>query len=377
MALIDFYVRNQKLSKAAPKIISDTVRYIDCSFTFKTEDWAELDKWVTIKNGKEVYSVNLVNDAIPKETGLNLGKGTWTVSLFGNGADGSRVTTNSVTVEVEESGIEEGGPLPVIERSEAEQIAAKSQEALDRAMAVEQAAANGDFNGKPGPQGPQGEQGLPGVQGPAGETGPQGPQGLQGEKGEQGETGPQGEIGPEGPQGKAFTYSDFTEEQLAALKGPKGDIGPQGETGPQGPEGPQGPKGDSGISEEEWQEVVNTANEANTNAADAMNAAIVAQNMVLTVESQTVNYRRKQNVSEEEKARARGNIGAASVDDLNTALEEAKESGEFKGDKGDKGDTGAAGYTPVKGTDYFTDADKAEMVNLVLAALPNGDEVSY
>ena len=49
--------------------------------------------------------------------------------------------------------------------------------------------------------------------------------------------------------GAAFTYEDFTEEQLAALKGPKGD---PGDTGPQGPKGDpgdtglQGPKGDPG-----------------------------------------------------------------------------------------------------------------------------------
>lgn len=57
-----------------------------------------------------------------------------------------------------------------------------------------------------------------------------------------------------------------------------------------------------------------------------------------------------------------------------------------KGDKGDKGDIGATGkdgengkdgYTPIKGTDYYTESDKQEIVNLVLAALPNGDEVSY
>lgn len=62
----------------------------------------------------------------------------------------------------------------------------------------------------------------------------------------------------------------------------------------------------------------------------------------------------------------------------------------LKGDKGDKGDpgvTGAAGKdgkdgqpgkdgrTHVKGEDYFTDTDKAEMVSAVLAALPvyNGE----
>lgn len=46
-----------------------------------------------------------------------------------------------------------------------------------------------------------------------------------------------------------------------------------------------------------------------------------------------------------------------------------------KGDKGDKGDTGAAGkngadgYTPVKGTDYFTEADKANIIADVTASL--------
>ena len=52
------------------------------------------------------------------------------------------------------------------------------------------------------------------------------------------------------------------------------------------------------------------------------------------------------------------------------------EQGE-KGDKGDTGATGAAGYTPVKGTDYYTAADKTEMVNAVLAALPTWTGGSY
>ena len=71
---------------------------------------------------------------------------------------------------------------------------------------------------------------------------------------------------------------------------------------------------------------------------------------------------------------------------VETALQEAKDSGAFNGPKGDtgatgpKGDTGPAGAdgkTPVKGTDYFTPADKAEMVTAVIAALPvyNGEAV--
>ena len=41
-----------------------------------------------------------------------------------------------------------------------------------------------------------------------------------------------------------------------------------------------------------------------------------------------------------------------------------------KGDKGAPGAKGANGKTPVKGTDYWTAADKTEIVNDTLAALP-------
>ncbi len=48
-----------------------------------------------------------------------------------------------------------------------------------------------------------------------------------------------------------------------------------------------------------------------------------------------------------------------------------------QGVQGEHGVDGVDGYTPQKGVDYYTEADKAEMVAAVLAALPNGDEVSY
>lgn len=100
-----------------------------------------------------------------------------------------------------------------------------------------------------GPQGPKGDQGPQGIQGPRGE---QGIQGLQGPKGDKGDMGPQGETGPQGipgiqglpgekgDKGDAFTYEDFTAEQLQSLKGPKGDMGPQGGQGPKGEQGNDG-----------------------------------------------------------------------------------------------------------------------------------------
>lgn len=92
-------------------------------------------------------------------------------------------------------------------------------------------------------------------------------------------------------------------------------------------------------------------------------------------------------------------VGAISQDNLqnaiNEALAQAKASGEFDGTSvthswngtvlsitSASGTSsadlkGADGYTPVKGTDYFTEADKSEIVNAVLAALPVAEGVNY
>lgn len=50
-------------------------------------------------------------------------------------------------------------------------------------------------------------------------------------------------------------------------------------------------------------------------------------------------------------------------EDINTILAQAKDSGEFDGDDG---------YTPIRGTDYWTDADKAEIKSYVDNAILNG-----
>lgn len=89
-------------------------------------------------------------------------------------------------------------------------------------------------------------------------------------------------------------------------------------------------------------------------------------------------------------------VGAIAQADLqaatDAALAQAKASGAFDGPagpagpqgpagapgpQGPKGETGTDGKTPVKGTDYWTAADKQEIVNSVIAALPDGTEVSY
>ena len=48
-----------------------------------------------------------------------------------------------------------------------------------------------------------------------------------------------------------------------------------------------------------------------------------------------------------------------------------------QGEPGATGPQGPAGHTPVKGTDYWTEADQTSMVNDVLAALPTWNGGAY
>ena len=52
-------------------------------------------------------------------------------------------------------------------------------------------------------------------------------------------------------------------------------------------------------------------------------------------------------------------------------------SSTFKGDKGDTGAQGPKGDSPVRGVDYWTDSDKAEIVADVLASIPVAEGGSY
>lgn len=209
--------------------------------------------------------------------------------------------------------------------------------------------------GDTGPEGPQGAPGVQGIEGPQGPQGIQGPEGKQGLPGEQGpkgdtgatgpkgDTGEKGEQGPKGDKGDAFTYADFTAEQLAVLvgpEGPKGDKGDQGVEGPQGPEGKQGiqgiqgPKGDKGDTGE-------------TGATGP-----------------------KGDTGEQGPKGDKGDKGDTGAEGPQGIQGEQGPKGD-KGDQGiqgPKGDTGATGPKgdkgdkPVKGTDYWTATDKEEII---------------
>ena len=171
------------------------------------------------------------------------------------------------------------------------------------------------------------------VSGVKGDKGDKGADGAPGKDGANGAPGAKGDKGEKGEKGNAFTYADFTAAQLEALK-VKGDKGDKGDTG----------------------------------AAFTYDMFTAAQLEALKV---------------------KGDPGA---DGAPGAKGDKGEPG-AKGDKGDKGDTGAPGKdgadgkpgekgdkgdTGDPGSDYvLTDADKSEIAALVLAQIPDGDEVAY
>jgi hypothetical protein len=141
-------------------------------------------------------------------------------------------------------------------------------------------------------------------------------------------------MGEKGEKGDAFTFDDFTPEQLEALKGEKGEKGEQGQ---QGEQGIQGEKGDPG--------------------ADGQDGAIGPQGP-------------KGDTGE------KGEKGEPFTYDDFTAEQLASLKGE-KGDAGEDGQNGSDGKTPVKGVDYYTEADKQELITEIALKLPKFNVKSF
>lgn len=112
-----------------------------------------------------------------------------------------------------------------------------------------------------------------------------------------------GPAGPQGPKGEdgSFTFEELTDAQKEQLRGPQGIQGP---AGPAGQDGAQGPKGDPG---------------------------------------------------EQGPEGLQGPIGETGPEGPQGIQGEV-------GPQGPEGPAGADGYTPVKGIDYFTEADKEELM---------------
>lgn len=144
------------------------------------------------------------------------------------------------------------------------------------------------------------------------------------------------DVGLKGDKGDPFTYSDFTTEQLAALKGDAGAPGATGESGADGKSAYQIAL-DNGFvgSQSEWLASLKGATGASgAPGKDGASGSPGADGITPTI----------------------GANGNWYLDTTDTG----KPS---RGEKGDTGAAGADGYTPVKGTDYWTEADKQEIID--------------
>lgn len=130
-------------------------------------------------------------------------------------------------------------------------------------------------------------------------------------------------VGPQGPQGPMGPAGEGGGTVIEGPPGPEGPMGPQGPQGEQGPVGPQGPAGPDGP------------------------------------------------VGPQGEVGPQGPIGETGP---KGDKGDPGEKGE-KGEKGDAGANGADGYTPVKGTDYFTAAEVASVTSEAVAAAETAAEV--
>ena len=159
-----------------------------------------------------------------------------------------------------------------------------------------------------------------------------------------------GDTGEKGDTGDAFTYDDFTPEQLAGLKGDTGPAGPKGDTGDKGETGESGSKGDTGETGSTGEkgdegpkgDTGDTGATGDTGPAGAKGDT-GATGIGTTIKGSYNTYQELVN------AHPTGNDGDSYLVNgslyvwLNNAWENV---GNIKGEKGDTGDTGSQG---VKG----------------------------
>ena len=115
---IKFTVDGQKIELiGSPFVVADSFDYLEAEFKFYSgHDWDLTEKHAFFTMGENTYDVALVEDAITKDKHLNLLAGTWTVHVVGYDIDGAtlieQITTNPITLTVEQSGISDGEPFP-------------------------------------------------------------------------------------------------------------------------------------------------------------------------------------------------------------------------------------------------------------------------
>lgn len=342
---------------------------------------------------KMIIALGSFNDLIDALVSLGIDN-----AVISDGIRRIRLNTDKV-IETSADGVTweaTGSSGHVIVKADGEQMPQRSRlkfngvEIVDDGTNTVITGIKGD-KGDKGEQGEKGDTGETGATGPKGDTGkvivpsvnsagvitwelqdepiapspmnirgPQGVQGVQGAQGLQGERGPQGIQGPAGPQG---------------IQGEQGPIGPAGATGPAGPvgasgaKGEKGDKGDSGVyyGTEEPGETYDVWINPNGSGVELVFADDVQQMINEATEGMLTDI---DITTEQTAGGATITIGSKTVTLQNGA------DGQDGAD-GQNGADGQDGYTPQRGVDYWTDADKTEMVQAVIAAMPTAEGGAY
>lgn len=360
------YIRGQELRISTPEIAADSIKYLEAEFHFAGRDWDGYVKTAYFINGTSKFALVLADDRITADMGLNLTAGEWEVKLSGV-KGGSRITTTTEHIYVREFGSTDG-TLPDVTATQAEQILAKigdlanltTEDKTNLVAAINEAAKSGGGSG-----GGKDGTGIESItykdkdeyggnvytvlltDGTSYDI--TAPRGVAGADGKDGTNGKDGSPGKDGTDGTSVTVTSVTEstedggdnvitfsdgKSVTVKNGSKGSTGAKGDKGDKGDTGAPGEKGDKG--------------DTGSPGADGVTPTIGGN----------------------------GNWYLGSTDTGKPSRGVAGTPG-AKGDKGDTGSPGAAGHTPEKGVDYWTASDKSEIVDDVLAALPDGTEVSY
>lgn len=410
MAQLKFVVKDQsiaRIDKFYP--VAKSRGFLKAEFEFSQEEW----------NGvvTAIFSADYISEPIRQIIGedgtcdvpdaVTEQAGVFFVSVYTSNSGVERITANKAAVHIHETGYSENTiDPPETPEDVYDQLVSIASETKQIAQSVRNDADAGKFDGQPGKDGispsvqtqsiengtrvtvtdadgaksfdvMNGQQGVPGIPGKDGSPGAKGDPGTPGRDGtnatitgatasvtSEGET-PSCDVvlggtpsertfafnfkgisgggsGTAGENGATFTPSVSAEGVISwtndknlpnpspvNIKGAKGDRGEQGlqgipgEKGDKGDAGPQGLQGEKGDTGEQG-----PAGPAGADGAQGPKGD-------------------------------KGNTGPQGP----------------QGEQGIQGPAGADGKTPVKGVDYYTEADKQEMVQAVIAALPvyNGE----
>ena len=147
--MIQFLVTGQMLQIVTPVIASASHNYITAELTINSNDWDNTYKWAHFTLDDKTYHVPFYNNKINASQQLDLTAGTWKVYLTGNelidNVSVTRITTNTAYLYVD--AVESDSPFPHITPEFEEVLAAQIAEALEIANDVKDAADAGEFNG--------------------------------------------------------------------------------------------------------------------------------------------------------------------------------------------------------------------------------------